>query len=724
MKLRIKNLSLMLIVLLASFNVSKGQKTKSFTKYVNTFIGTAPLTDSAILGYNLPKGWRSWAGLTFPGSSMPNAMVQLSPITEYGSGAGYEYEDNMIYGFTHTNKGHWNLCNIPILPVSGKSTTPDQDGKFGSHFSHKKESSAPGFYQVYLDDYDVNVSLTSTLRSGYHKYEYKNKTGRKILFDLGKANNRVGNWKIEQIGNTDLQGFQNVGEVIYFYAKLNNNIEKLEKQEEGSRKGFAMVHLADGGKEPVELKIGLSFVSTENAKENLEKEIGTKSFNQIRNEGTQTWETILSSIQVKGGTEKQKQMLYSSLYRSLLWPALRSDVNGEYTDAKKKPGKADFNYYTEPSLWDTYRNKDVLLGLISPKVALDVIKSMKDVGDKTGFIPTFFHGDHGASSIVGAYLRGIDNFDVEGTYKLLLRNANVSPGARPHLEEYIQKGYISDPDIANPHVETKANAGVSKTLEYSYDDYSLAQMAKKLGDTTNYGILMARSKNFKNMFDPSTRFMRGRLPNGDWIKNFNPQYPYYEYMYREANAWQVSFFAPHDMPGLIELYGGPVGFESKLDSLFTVPWNPKYIARNVETMIGQYCHGNQPDHEAPFAYHFIGKPEKSQKIIDKILNELYGIGPEGLALSGMDDAGEMSAWYVLSSLGLYTFSATDPEYLVTAPLFDEVIWKTNTNKTLTIKKLGKGRGITVIKVNGVENKGYFVSHDLFKNGGNLEIITK
>jgi putative alpha-1,2-mannosidase len=195
-------------------------------------------------------------------------------------------------------------------------------------------------------------------------------------------------------------------------------------------------------------------------------------------------------------------------------------------------------------------------------------------------------------------------------------------------------------------------------------------------------------------------------------------------MYREANAWQVSFFAPHDMPGLIELYGGPADFESKLDSLFTVPWNPKYIARNVETMIGQYCHGNQPDHEAPFAYHFIGKPEKSQKIIDKILNELYGIGPEGLALSGMDDAGEMSAWYVLSSLGLYTFSATDPEYLVTAPLFDEVVWKTNTNKTLTIKKPGKGRGITAIKVNGVENKGYFVSHDLFKNGGNLEIITK
>src|SRR5690606_30440785 len=240
----------------------------------------------------------------------------------------------------------------------------------------------------------------------------------------------------------------------------------------------------------------------------------------------------------------------SSLYRSLLWPALRSDVNGEFTDAKGNVDKADFNYYTEPSLWDTYRNKDVLLGLLAPQVALDVIKSMKDVGDKTGFIPTFFHGDHGASSIVGAYLRGINDFDVQGTYKLLLRNANASNGARPYVDEYIQKGYISDPDIANPHVETKGKAGVSKTLEYAYDDYSLAQMAKKLGDEVNYKRLIARSKNYRNVFDPTTKLMRGRLDNGDWITPFNPQYPYYEYMYREANAWQVSFFAPHDMEGL------------------------------------------------------------------------------------------------------------------------------------------------------------------------------
>ncbi|MGY4385850.1 putative alpha-1,2-mannosidase [Pedobacter sp. UYP24] len=715
-----------MMLLLVVPNV-KSQSNKGYTQYVNTFVGTYPLTDPKILGYELPKGWRSWAGLTFPGSSLPNAMVQLSPMTEYGSGAGYEYEDDAILSFTHTNKGHWNLCNIPILPVSslaGDAPVLNKGSKFGSRFSHKKESSSPGFYQVYLDDYNVNVSLTSTLRCGYHKYEYKNGADRQILFDLAKANSRVNGWKIEQEGTSIVKGYQQSGGKIYFYAISNTPIEKLEVNQEGASDGYAMLHLANNANSAVELKIGLSFVSVENAKLNLETEIGNKTFDAVRKEANQTWENLLSSIQVKGGTGKQKGMLYSCLYRSFLWPVLRSDVNGEFTDAKRNIVKADYNYYTEPSLWDTYRNKDVLLGLITPNVTLDVIKSMKEVGDKTGFIPTFFHGDHGTSSIAGAYLRGIDNFDIKGTYQILLRNANVTPGARPFVDEYIKKGFISDPDVTDPKVETKGRAGVSKTLEYSYDDYSLAQIAKKLGDTANYRILMARSQNYKNMFDPSTRFMRGRLENGDWIKPFNPQYPYYEYMYREANAWQVSFFAPHDMPGLIKLYGGPKGFESKLDSLFTLPWNPKYIARNVETMIGQYCQGNQPDHEAPFAYTFIGKPEKTQKILDNILNNLYGIGPEGLALSGMDDAGEMSAWYVFSSLGLYTFSATDPEYLVTAPLFDEVKWKTSSGKTITISKPGKGRAITGIKVNGKENKGYFVSHDLFKNGGTIDITTK
>lgn len=710
-----------LAVTLVASSFVKAQQPQSYTKYVNTFIGTAPMNDPKILGYTLPQGWRSWAGLVFPGSSVPNAMVQLSPITAFGSGAGYQYEDTVIYGFAHTNKGHWNLCNIPILPVSGQA---DQQGKYGSRFSHDNESSSPGYYQVYLKDYNVNVRLTSTLRCGYHQYDYKDNANRQILFDLSKANSHVSTWWIKQVDDYSVEGFQS-GENVYFYARLNTKIAKMDTVAAGKHNGYAMLHLVDGSNGPVELKIGLSFVNTANAKQNLEAEIGSKTFNQVKNEAHNTWEALLGKIQLTGGNETQKRMFYSCLYRSFLWPALRSDVNNEYTDAKGQVQKAkDFDYYTVPSLWDTYRNKDVLLELMAPKVAIGEIKSMIDMGDKTGFIPTFFHGDHAASVIAGAYLRGIGDFDIKDAYRLLLRNANIAGGTRPYITEYIQKGYISDPDVANPNVETKGHAGVSTTLEYAYDDYSVAQIAKRLGDTANYRILIGRSKNYKNVFDPSTHFMRGKLENGDWIKPFNPQYPYYEYMYREANAWQVSFYVPHDIPGLIELYGGPKNFEAKLDSLFTLPWNPNYIARNVETMIGQYCQGNQPDHEAPFSYIFIGKPEKSQKRLDYIMNNLYGIGDKGLELSGMDDAGEMSAWYVFTSMGIYPFSATDPKYIVTVPLFNQVKWKTSTGKLLTITHTGKSRDMKAIQVNGKAIKGYFVPHELFKTGGNITAVTK
>jgi predicted alpha-1,2-mannosidase len=693
----------------------------NLTSYVNPFIGTAPLTDPEFIGYTPPEGWRVWAGLTYPGASLPNAMVQLSPITEYGTGAGYEYEDSVIYGFTHTNKGHWNLCNIPVLPVSGEADPEN----YGSRFSHANETAQPGYYQVFLKDYQVDAKFTTTLRSGYHQYNFNNPEKRRILFDLAKANNRVSDWQIEQVGDSVVQGFQrNGGQIIHFYAIVNETIEELDVKDEGKRNGSAILHLQAGNNEPVELKIGLSFVSAQNARQNLEEEVGNKSFEVVRDEATRKWEELLSKVQVKGGTDKQKEMFYTSLYRAFLWPALRSDINGDFQDEKGEIANEGFNYYTRPSLWDTYRNKLVLLSIISPEVTGDIIRSLQDMGEKTGFIPTFFHGDHAAPFIAGAYKRGINNYDVQKVYQLLLRNANEEGGTRPHIEEYIQKGYISTPEIENPHVETKAKAGVSKTLEYAYDDYSLAQFAMDLNDTANYRVLMERSKNYRNVFDPATRFMRGRLDNGEWVKNFNPQYPYYEYMYREGNGWQLSFFAPHDMEGLIALYGGEQEFESKLDSLFTVPWNPEHIARNVSSFIGQYCHGNQPDHEAPFSYHFIGKPEKSQQVIDNILNNFYGVGEHGLALCGMDDAGEMSSWYVFGALGLYPFSPADDEYIVTVPLFDQVRWRLGNGKELIINKPEGGRNLTEIRVDDKTLDGYFASHDLFRNGGEISVITE
>ncbi len=726
-------LLLALGVLACASSAASGQASRagwgpaSLLRYANPLMGTGPLIDPKDIGYAAPQSWRgAWAGLVFPGSTLPNALVQLSPITEFSTGAGYDYADSVIYGFAHTNKGHWNLCHLPILPVSGEVPGAAEAAGAGYHsrFSHATESASPGYYGVTLADYQVDVKLTSTLRCGFHQYRYHRLAGRQIVFKLAKSNERVTNWQLKKAGAAAVQGFQETGQqTVYFYATLSEAMQALDVRGPGTKDGLAVLSLRDGSRKPVELKVGLSFVSVENARQNLAQEVGSRSFEQVRRQAANTWEALLSKVEVAGGTARQKEMFYSCLYRSFLWPALRSDTNGEYRDVKGNVVKAGFNYYTIPSLWDTYRNKDVLMSMLAPRVTTDVIKSLQDIGDKTGFIPTFFHGDHAASFIAGAYQRGLTDFDVRDVYRLLLRNANEAGGTRPYLTEYLQKGYVPTTEVPAPEVETQGSAGVSKTLEYAYDDYAVAQLAKALKDTANYRVLMARSKNYRNVFDPGTKFMRGRLADGTWVQHFNPQYPYYEYMYREANAWQVSFFAPHDMPGLVALYGGAQPFEAKLDSLFTVPWNPVYIARNVSGFIGQYCHGNQPDHETPFSYYFVGKPEKSQRRLDEIMAKFYGMGPSGYGFSGMDDAGEMSAWYVFSAAGLYPLSAADAHYLVTVPVFDEVRWQVDGGKALTVKKPTAGRNLNAIKVNGASNVGYFVPYALFRSGGRIEVIT-
>ncbi|PPK87127.1 putative alpha-1,2-mannosidase [Neolewinella xylanilytica] len=687
-------------------------------EHVNPFIGTAPLTDPDFIGYTPPEGWRVWAGLTFPGSSLPNAMVQLSPITEYGSGAGYEYEDTEIIGFTHTNKGHWNLCNIPLLPVSNGATYP-----FKSTFGKDGESAAPAFYGVTLDDYGVKVRLTSTLRAGFHEYTYANPDDRRVLFDLGRANNRVRDWQITETDGDRVEGVQDIGgDQIYFSARFSDPIRGITREAAGERDGYALVDLGPGN-ERVTVTVGLSFVSAENARANLAAEIGDRDFDTVRREGEAVWSELLSRVQVAGGTAKEQELFYSSLYRTFLWPALRSDGNGEFTDESGTVRRESFGYYTNPSLWDTYRNKLVLLAMLRPEVTGDVIQSMIVKGEESGFMPTFFHGDHAAPFVANAHAQGIDNFDLQRAYELLINNAYKEGGTRPHILEYIERGYISEPVVENPQVETVTKAGVSKTLEYAHDDYALATLAKALGDGAREKELRQRAGNYRNVFDPTSRFMRGRLEDGSWVTPFNPQFPYYEYMYREANGWQVSFYAPHDMEGLVELYGGDDIFEQKLDSLFTVPWNPQHIARNISSFIGQYCHGNQPDHEAPFAYYFVDKPEKSQAILDTIMRYYYGVGEAGLALSGMDDAGEMSAWYVFAAAGMYPLSPADNAYLLSLPIFDRVKWSLPGGKDFVLWRDSNSRQLESVELNGKPLENYFLPHRQLVGGGELRMTT-
>lgn len=702
----------LLFVFCASPDAARTQDTPA--DLVNPLLGTATIWDKSDVGYTPTH--RTWGAEVFPGSSLPNAMVQLSPVTQFHSGSGYQYEDTVIQAFTHTCKGHWNLCNVPFLPVTGEVTPKS----YASPYSHKNESARPGYYQVYLERYGVNVELTSTLRCGYHKYTFKEGEPKKLLVDLSMANERVREREMSQDGERAFKGFQQTGERIYFYAKTNHRITAIESVKDGDKE-VSVLQFENEAK-ALEVQVGFSYVSVEGAKQNLEKEVGDSRFAEVRDRATATWNDLLSKIKVSGGTARQKGLFYSCLYRSFLWPALRSDVNGDFPDGRGAVANKGFHYYTDPSLWDDYRNKLVLLGMLSPKVTTDVIRSLIHRGERRGFMPTFFHGDHAAPFIAGSYLRGLRDYDVKSAYNLLLRNATIEGGTRPYIKEYAEKGYIAESDIEKPDVGTKAKAAVTKTLEYAYDDYAVALLAKELGDEPNREMLMKRTGNFKNLFDPSTGLMRGRLADGSWVKKFDPEFPYYEYLYREANAWQSSFFAPHDMSGLIGLYKSKDEFEKKLDDLFTIPWKG-VEAYNISGFIGQYCHGNQPDHSFPHLYHFIGKPEKSQAIIDQCLDRFYDMGKDKLSYAGMDDAGEMSSWYVFNALGLYTFSPADPSYLVSVPIFDKVEFKMGDGPAFTIRKEGSGRKLTGISYDSRKVDGYFISHDDLKKGRELVITT-
>lgn len=338
------------------------------TDYVNTFIGTTTLWKAEDLGYERNIKVRTWGGETHPGPALPNAMVQLSPVTQYRSGSGYQYEDSVIYGFSHTNKGHWNLVHAPMMPVTGEVTVND----YCSPFSHQNESARPGYYQVYLDRYRVNAELTSTLRCGYHKYTFNAADNKSLLVDITRSNSKVKDYDVHKVADNVFAGYQAANEKIYFYASCNYPIAGIRELKD-SLHAISVVDFADSNKpQPLELKVGFSFVSIDNARMNLEEEMIHKDFAQVAQEANTTWNDLLGKIDVSGGSDSERKMFYSCFYRAFLWPALRSDVNGEYTDVTGKVVNNGFRYYTNPSFWDDYRNKLILLGMISPDVAIDV----------------------------------------------------------------------------------------------------------------------------------------------------------------------------------------------------------------------------------------------------------------------------------------------------------------------------------------------------------------
>lgn len=702
-----------------------------FTKYVNPLFGTTTLWEKDDLGYEMSENpvyrtvlteegrrpakgkTRAWGGETYPGAAMPHGMVQASPVTCWGSGAGYQYEDSVIYGFFHTSHGHWGQGHVPTLPVRGDFNPDD----YASGYSHKKEVAKAGYYSVYLDRYKVKAELTVSFRSAHHRHTFSGVRDKHIIMNLSRTNSvRPGNarWTFEQVCDTAFKGSQNG---VYFYAVANERITGVSTVK-GGRETFTRIDFADGGK-VVELQIGFSYTSAEKARLNLETEILGKSFDEVRAEADRTWEEALSKVKVTGGTDLQKSLFYSCLYRVFQNPNLRSDVDVD----------EDGTVFSSNNYWDTYAGKLVILQMLEPRLVANVINSDIRRAERSGFLSGGFHGDFATAFITGSYLRGIRGFDVGKAYRFCLNNATRSwvdgrEGGRKYGEEYRRQGWIAENRVAEPTVKTEENeakASVQKTVEYAYSDYSVALLAKEMGDMESYRLLMDRSKNYRNLFDKTTGFLRGRWADGSWVAPYDPGIPYYVYMYRESNGWMSTFFAPQDPEGLIALYPDKAAFEKKLDQLFSTPFGG-YEADNMTGWLGQYCVGNQPSQGISYYYYFVGKPEKAQEKIDIILNDYYAMGKEGLAYAGMDDEGSLSAWYVMNAIGLYPFSPADAKYIVTVPIFDKVEF-TMGDTTFTVTRKGNGRKLTGISYDGKPVDGYFISHDELRRGRELIVTT-
>lgn len=690
------------------------------TRYVNPLLGTATLWETEDLGYERHREQRTWGAEVYPGAALPNAMVQLTPVTMWHAGAGYQYEDPTILGFAHTAMGHWNLIDLPMMPVTGTFNADN----YASPYSHENESAHPGYYQVKLERYGVNAELTSTLHAGYHRYTFKENDPKRLLVNVAHNQGNVRSWEMEQVDENAFAGRQNG---LYYYAVTNLPIDSIQFLKSKAERGVpvAVVDFKDNtGKEPLEVKVGISYVSVDNARRNLAAEMLSKNFDQVRGEANDTWENLLGKIQVDGCSEREKGLFYSTLYRSMLNPRLESDVNGEYRDRKGEIIKdADSRYYSNPAFWDVGRSQLILLGMLQPDVMNDVMKSTIDRGEKDkGFIPTYFHGDFAPAVVIGSWKRGIKDFDLKRAYKLALKSATeAGDGGRRFMDEYLEKGYVSDENLSDNPFWEEHRGGVTKTLEYAYADYAVAQIAKELGDTVNYKLLMDHSKNYRNVFNPENGFFQGRIEDGNWLMPYDPDMGYYQHQYREANGWNSLFYAPHDPEGVVALYSSNEVIEAKLDTLFTRPYNGYEIA-NMTGFIGNYCHGNQPGHNIPYTYYFIGKQEKSQERLNEIMDRFYDMGKDKLAYAGMDDAGGMSAWYVLNALGLFTYSPADPEYLASVPLFKEASFKLG-EKPFKIKREGNGTRIEKITVGDKVLDGYFVPDSLLRAGDTLTIYT-
>ena len=718
--------------------------------YVNPFIGTGG------------------EGHTYPGATVPFGGVQVSPDTEikyfrqsFPWCAGYQYGDSTIIGFSHTHfsgTGHSDLGDVLLMPITGAlelipGTAAHPDSGYRSRFSHEQETAEPGYYAVQLLDEDISVRLTATEHVGYHQYAFPGADTGRIILDLTQTiynyEDKV-KWTYLRIENDSLvTGYRQTNgwasdRYLYFAITFSRPFQSygLVKDDQMEYYGFGprQAHMTNyperGGKkikayfnfpdpQIVEVKVSISAVDIPGALNNLNTECPGWDFDKIRTAAKEKWNKELSSIIIEGSPE-QKTIFYTSVYHALLAPVIYTDADGRYRGLDQQIHHADgFTNYTIYSLWDTYRATHPLFTIIQPERVPDMIRSMLAHYDQSAhhILPVWsFHGNetwcmigyHAVSVIADAYQKNIRAFDAEHAFEAMKASATYGP--YDGLKHYMHFGFV--PIDKEPE-------GASKTLEYAYDDWAIARMAKTMGKEEDCRYFMNRSASYKNIFDGSTGFMRAKKSDGTFREPFDPFYAQYGGDYTEGNAWQYTWYVPHDPEGLISLMGGKEVFVRRLDSLFILEaGKEKYShVEDIAGLIGQYAHGNEPSQHIAYLYVYAGMPWKTQQRIHQVMQNLFDDTPYGIC--GNEDCGQMSAWYIFSSLGFYPVCPGSNQYVIGTPAVQRASIFLENGNIFTVKATNRSEKniyIQSMTLNGKPYDQYYLEHAALMNGGELEFL--
>lgn len=709
----------------------KGQEMEDLTQFVDPRIGTG--------GH----------GHVFYGANVPYGFIQLGPTSipqSWDWVSGYHVSDSTVIGFPHTHlsgTGIGDLHDINVMPVVGEVTYSRGDASsyetgLWSYSDRSKEVVTPGYYRTHLSRYNVDVELTATKRVGFHKYTFLGNESPAIVFDMvnGGCWDKTTEAVIRVVNDSTVSGYRYSkgwadDQRVFFRAEFSRKFDNVEfivndsVKEGDMAKGaqlFARVNFAAGNQEPVYMKVALSSTSEEGAQLNMQTELSGWDFEKTIADAKAAWNKELNKVKVYTTDEASKKIFYTSLYHTLFAPSEFCDVNGDYYGADKQMHKDEgFVNYTTFSLWDTYRAAQPLMTILHPEKMSDIINTMLHIHQQQGKLPVWhlmgcetncMVGNPGVPVVADAILKDIKGFDTELAFKALKESSMLPERGMEHRIEY---GFIP---------ADKMMEAIAYDMEYAIADWAVAQAAQKLGKQEDYEYFLKRSKSYKNYFDASTGFMRGKMLDGSWRTPFSPYASSHrEDDYCEGNAWQYTWLVPHDVEGLVECFGSKEAFVNKLDSLFLANGDMgEASSPDISGLIGQYAHGNEPSHHTVYLYTLVGQPWKTADRIKEILHTMYTDQPDGL--SGNEDVGQMSAWYILSSFGFYQVEPAGGKFVFGYPNFDKVEIAVPAGK-FVIERENKGQQnnyIQGIVFNGTEYKKPWIEYADIMKGGELKFL--